>query len=116
MVSGLVAGCFAVSPVYQDGLTVERIDERYIARDDCLRRAAAAINDGTSDPTMLAPRIAADCQTETDALIVAIAPLRDPDVVRSVNQDSRFRAAGFVLKLRREGSPPQHELATAAGR
>ncbi len=95
------AACFSVSPTYEDGFLMEKIDRQYAVRDDCLRRTAARLDDGAGDVRALGGLIAQSCVTETRGLVALINPRGDPQVTARIVEDSASRATGYVRGARR---------------
>ena len=98
-----LGGCEnAIGTGYSNPQKVAEIERRYEARDTCLARNAAAQIGGNPDAESLATAVALACQAETNRLIQASNVSEDPLVATKIQQDSAFRARGYVLRARRE--------------
>lgn len=93
--------CLSVSPTYEDGFLIEKINRQYAVRDNCLRRAAAEVDAAAARVQALGSLVAQSCGTEARRLVELISPRRDPEVTARIAEDSASRAAGYVLEARR---------------
>lgn len=86
---------------YSNPVKVGRIKELYQARDACLARNAVPSGSAGSDIASIAKAVALACAPETDRLIAASNPDRDPKVVEAIRNDTDQRAARYVLRAPR---------------
>jgi len=87
---------------YSNPIKVNRIKQLYDARDACLARNAIPSESGNSDVASTAKAVALACAPETDKLIAASNPDRDPRVAEAIRNDTDQRATRYVLRARGE--------------
>ncbi len=104
LVTLLLGGCAGAYHTPSDGRLQTRINNAYKARDACLERNATADASMAATATSLEQTVAAACLSETDQLIDLMNRDGDPRVAAAIRRDSEFRARGFILKARGEGS------------
>ncbi len=102
----LLGGCEAASSMrgagWSDPKLMKSINDAYEARDNCLV-ANIHLADAFASAQSLAAQAAASCQTQTDVLNALSNPYGDPRITAAIQQDSSFRAMGYVLKARGQG-------------
>jgi hypothetical protein len=98
---GACAGAYHTS---SDGRLQTRIDDAYKARDACLARNTSAEGTLSLDAASVANAAALACNAETDRLIEVVNRDGDPRVTARIRQDSEFRAMGYAMKARGQGS------------
>ncbi len=86
---------------YSSPMTVNRIKNLYEARDACLSRNAVPSDTGNSDVASIAKAVSLSCAPETDRLIVASNPDRDPKVAMAIRNDTERRAMVYVMRAPR---------------
>jgi hypothetical protein len=86
---------------YSSPMTVNRIKRLYEARDACLARNAVPSDTGNSDVASIAKAVSLSCAPETDRLIVASNPDRDPKVALAIRNDTERRALVYVMRAPR---------------
>ena len=86
---------------YSNPIKVSRIKDLYQARDACLARNAIPPDGANSDVSSIAKAVALACAPETDRLIAASNPDRDPKVAEAIRNDTDQRAARYVLRATR---------------
>lgn len=86
---------------YSNPMTVNRIKRLYEARDACLAKNAVSSDTSNSDVASIAKAVALSCTPETDQLIAASNPDRDPKVALAIRNDTDRRAVLFVMKAPR---------------
>ncbi|MBY0323625.1 MAG: hypothetical protein K2X72_33215 [Reyranella sp.] len=104
LVALLLGGCAGAYHTSSDGRLQTRIDDSYKARDACLAKNANADGTMSLDAGSVAQAAALACTAETDKLIEVSNRDGDPAVANRIRQDSEFRAMGYVLKARGQGS------------
>jgi hypothetical protein len=104
LVALLLSGCAGAYHTSSDGRLQTRIDDSYKARDACLAKNANADGTMSLDAGSVAQAAALACTAETDKLIEVSNRDGDPTVANRIRQDSEFRAMGYVLKARGQGS------------
>lgn len=82
---------------YSSPMTVNRIKRLYEARDACLAKNAVPSDTSNSDIAS----IALACAPETDRLIVASNPDRDPRVALAIRNDTDRRAMLYIMRAPR---------------
>ena len=100
----LLIACSGAYHTSSDGRLQTRIDDSYKARDACLVKNAAADGTMSLDAGSVAQAAALACTAETDRLIEVSNRDGDPAVADRIRRDSEFRAMGYVLKARGQGS------------
>ncbi len=83
---------------YSNPVQVNRIKKLYMARDACLAKNAVPGDSTYGDAATVAKAVALACTPETDRLIVASNPDRDPKVAQSIRNDSEKRAVHYVMR------------------
>ncbi len=86
---------------YSVPMTVNRIKRLYEARDACLEKNAVPSDTSNSDIASIAKAVSLACAPETDRLIVASNPDRDPKVALAIRNDSDRRAVLYVMRAPR---------------
>ncbi len=86
---------------YSVPMTVNRIKRLYEARDACLEKNAVPSDTSNSDIASIAKAVSLACAPETDRLIVASNPDRDPKVALAIRNDSDQRALLYVMRAPR---------------
>ena len=86
---------------YSNPIKVNRIKDLYQARDACLARNAIPSDGANSDVGSIARAVALACAPETDRLIAASNPDRDPKVALAIRNDTDKRAVRYVLRAPR---------------
>ena len=86
---------------YSNPIKVNRIKDLYQARDACLARNAIPSDGANSDVASIAKAVALACAPETDRLIAASNPDRDPKVAEAIRNDTDKRAVRYVLRAPR---------------
>ncbi len=86
---------------YSSPMTVNLIKRLYEARDACLARNAVPSDTSNSDVASIAKAVSLSCAPETDRLIVASNPDRDPKVALAIRNDTDQRAMIFVMRAQR---------------
>jgi len=86
---------------YSVPMTVARIKRLYEARDACLAKNAVPSDTSSSDVASIAQAVALSCAPETDQLIVASNPDRDPKVALAIRNDTDRRAMVYVMRAPR---------------
>lgn len=86
---------------YSSPMTVNQIKRLYEARDACLARNAVPSDTGNSDIAGIAKAVSLACAPETDRLIVASNPDRDPKVTLAIRNDTEQRALVYVMRAPR---------------
>lgn len=99
-----LSGCSGAYHTPSDGRLTTRIDDAYKARDACLARSAGAEGTMNLDAGSVAQAAALACSSETDKLIEVLNRDGDPLVTDRIRRDSEFRAMGYVLRARGQGS------------
>lgn len=94
-----MAAC-SMNPQYSAPWTVRAVEKAYEARDACLAKHASLHVQSGFDPQTVGRAVSANCEPETDALIMKSNPHNDASVAAAIRQDSDFRAKGYVLKAR----------------
>lgn len=100
----LLGGCAGAYHTSSDGRLQTRIDDSYKARDACLAKNAAAEGTMSLDAGAVAQAAALACTPETERLIEVSNRDGDPLVAERIRRDSEFRAMGYVLRARGQGS------------
>ncbi|MBX9946847.1 MAG: hypothetical protein K2Y40_22415 [Reyranella sp.] len=86
---------------YSAPMTVAEIRKLYEARDACLaKNAVPADAAGNIDTEALAKAVSLSCLPQTNMLIAASNPDRDPRVAAAIRNDSELRALSYVLRAR----------------
>lgn len=98
-----IAAC-SVNSHYSDPRRVSRAKTQFEVRDACLAKNTVPYANGDSDASNIARAVSLSCKTETDKLIEISNPTGDPDVTAAIRKDAEFRATGYVLKARGQGS------------
>ena len=80
------------------------VENKYQARDTCLKKNAAADGTNSADPSTLAHAVAMACAPQTEALVEASNRDGDSKVSDSIRQDSEFRAMRYVLRARNQSA------------
>ena len=86
---------------YSNPMTVNRIKRLYEARDACLAKNAVPSDTSNSDIASIAKAVSLSCAPETDRLIVASNPDRDPKVALAIRNDTDQRATQYVMRAPR---------------
>lgn len=86
---------------YSSPMTVNRIKRLYEARDACLAKNAVPSDTSNSDIASIAKAVALACAPETDRLIVASNPDRDPRVALAIRNDTDRRAMLYIMRAPR---------------
>jgi len=86
---------------YSNPMTVNRIKRLYEARDACLAKNAVPSDTSNSDVASIAQAVSLSCAPETDQLIVASNPDRDPKVALAIRNDTDRRAMVYVMRAPR---------------
>ena len=86
---------------YSNPMTVNRIKRLYEARDACLAKNAVPADTTNSDVASIAKAVSLSCAPETDRLIVASNPDRDPKVAMAIRNDTDQRATLYVMRAQR---------------
>lgn len=86
---------------YSSPMTVNHIKNLYEARDACLAKNAVPSDTGNSDVASIARAVSLSCAPETDRLIVASNPDRDPRVALAIRNDTEKRAMVYVMRAPR---------------
>jgi hypothetical protein len=86
---------------YSNPIKVNLIKDLYQARDACLVKNAIPSDSANSDVTSVAKAVALACAPETDRLIAASNPDRDPRVTEAIRNDTDLRAARYVMRAPR---------------
>lgn len=86
---------------YSAPMTVNNIKRLYEARDACLAKNAVPSDTSNSDVASIARAVALSCTPETDRLIAASNPDRDPKVALAIRNDSDQRAMVYVMRAPR---------------
>lgn len=86
---------------YSNPIKVNLIKDLYKARDACLVKNAIPSDSANSDVTSVAKAVALACTPETDRLIAASNPDRDPRVTEAIRNDTDQRAARYVMRASR---------------
>lgn len=91
-------------PHYSDPRLMSKINDQYKLRDSCLAKNAVPYVAGDSDVSNIARAVSLSCQPETEKLVSLSNPTHDPAITAAIQKDSVFRATGYVLRARGEGS------------
>jgi hypothetical protein len=86
---------------YSNPIKVNLIKDLYQARDACLVKNAIPSDSANSDVASVAKAVALACAPETDRLIAASNPDRDPRVTEAIRNDTDLRAARYVMRAPR---------------
>ena len=86
---------------YSNPMTVNRIKRLYEARDACLAKNAVPADVTNSDVASIAKAVSLSCAPETDRLIIASNPDRDPKVAMAIRNDTDQRATLYVMRAQR---------------
>ena len=86
---------------YSSPMTANNIKRLYEARDACLAKNAVPSDTGNSDVASIAKAVSLSCAPETDRLIVASNPDRDPKVALAIRNDTDKRAILYVMRAPR---------------
>ncbi|WP_296336501.1 hypothetical protein [Reyranella sp.] len=86
---------------YSNPMTVNRIKRLYEARDACLAKNAVPADATNSDVASIAKAVSLSCAPETDRLIIASNPDRDPKVAMAIRNDTDQRATLYVMRAQR---------------
>ncbi len=86
---------------YSSPMTVHRIKRLYEARDACLAKNAVPADTTNSDVASIAKAVSLSCAPETDRLIIASNPDRDPKVATAIRNDTDQRATLYVMRAQR---------------
>jgi hypothetical protein len=87
--------------MFSNPIKVNRIKDLYEARDACLARNAIPANGANLDVASIARAVAIACAPETDRLIAASNPDRDPKIVEAIRNDTDQRAVQYVMRAPR---------------
>lgn len=97
-----LAAC-SVNQEYSDPRRVSRAETQFKARDACLKQNVVAFVNTADDPATVAHAVSEICRPETAKLIEISNPSGDPEVAEAIRKDTKFRAAGYVMRAR--GAP-----------
>lgn len=86
---------------YSNPMTVNHIKRLYEARDACLAKNAVPADTTNSDVASIAKAVSLSCAPETDRLIAASNPDRDPKVAMAIRNDTDQRATLYVMRAQR---------------
>lgn len=94
-------GACAVIPSYEDPKRVSRVDKLREARDLCLIQNVSRFDVASSDPAKVGNQVALACMDQTTRLVEMAIPNPSPHARAAFEQESAFRATGYVITARR---------------